>query len=125
LRPADTHTEHVRLDTLEPAVMYRRDTGHLALPSFPTRRSSDLRRGAENASGGTDHGSAGVGFLIGTRVKGQQLGSHPGVTGGLRSEEHTSELQALRHLVCRHPLEKKKFSCDHTLARARRGRVVV
>ena len=41
------------------------------------------RRGAENASGGTDHGSAGVGFLIGTKVKGQQLGSHPGVTGGL------------------------------------------
>jgi uncharacterized protein (DUF1501 family) len=41
------------------------------------------RRGAENASGGTDHGSAGVGFLIGTKVKGQQLGQHPGVTGGL------------------------------------------
>jgi uncharacterized protein (DUF1501 family) len=41
------------------------------------------RRGAENASGGTDHGSAGVGFLIGTKVKGQQLGSHPGVTSGL------------------------------------------
>jgi uncharacterized protein (DUF1501 family) len=41
------------------------------------------RRGAENASGGTDHGSAGVGFLIGTKVKGQMLGSHPGVTSGL------------------------------------------
>src|SRR5947199_2282736 len=25
-----------------------------------------------------------------------------------RSEEHTSELQSLRHLVCRLPLEKKK-----------------
>src|ERR1035438_10849424 len=25
-----------------------------------------------------------------------------------RSEEHTSELQSLRHLVCRHLLEKKK-----------------
>jgi uncharacterized protein (DUF1501 family) len=41
------------------------------------------RRGAENASRGTDHGSAGIGFLIGSRVKGQQLGSFPGVTGGL------------------------------------------
>src|SRR5205814_9621455 len=32
------------------------------------------------------------------------------VYGGvwLRSEEHTSELQSLRHLVCRLPLEKKK-----------------
>src|SRR5438045_6892213 len=28
--------------------------------------------------------------------------------GGHRSEEHTSELQSLRHLVCRLLLEKKK-----------------
>src|SRR5262245_65385422 len=28
--------------------------------------------------------------------------------GGPRSEEHTSELQSLRHLVCRLLLEKKK-----------------
>jgi uncharacterized protein (DUF1501 family) len=44
------------------------------------------RRGAENASGGTDHGSAGIGFLIGAKVKGQQIGSHPGVSGGLDSQ---------------------------------------
>jgi uncharacterized protein (DUF1501 family) len=44
------------------------------------------RRAAENASAGTDHGSAGVGFLIGTKVKGQQLGSHPGVSGGLDAQ---------------------------------------
>src|SRR5262245_64659453 len=31
-----------------------------------------------------------------------------GATRGLRSEEHTSELQSLRHLVCRLLLEKKK-----------------
>src|SRR5262245_62797868 len=31
-----------------------------------------------------------------------------GVRGALRSEEHTSELQSLRHLVCRLLLEKKK-----------------
>src|SRR5437899_10005860 len=30
------------------------------------------------------------------------------VVGGGRSEEHTSELQSLRHLVCRLLLEKKK-----------------
>src|SRR5262245_64678567 len=28
---------------------------------------------------------------------------------GVRSEEHTSELQSLRHLVCRLLLEKKKY----------------
>src|SRR5205814_9213634 len=30
--------------------------------------------------------------------------------GSLRSEEHTSELQSLRHLVCRLLLEKKKIA---------------
>src|SRR5262245_5318506 len=35
-------------------------------------------------------------------------GFHPtGTCGALRSEEHTSELQSLRHLVCRLLLEKK------------------
>src|ERR1035441_11036358 len=29
----------------------------------------------------------------------------------IRSEEHTSELQSLRHLVCRLLLEKKKTDC--------------
>src|SRR5205814_4588068 len=31
----------------------------------------------------------------------------------LRSEEHTSELQSLRHLVCRLLLEKKKYQHKH------------
>src|SRR5947199_6114687 len=35
-------------------------------------------------------------------------GSPDGEGGGVRSEEHTSELQSLRHLVCRLLLEKKK-----------------
>ena len=39
------------------------------------------RRAQENASAGTDHGSAGIGFLIGTSLKGQQIGAFPGVTG--------------------------------------------
>jgi uncharacterized protein (DUF1501 family) len=44
------------------------------------------RRGAENASGGTDHGGGGIGFLIGSKVSGKQIGSHPGITGGLDSQ---------------------------------------
>src|SRR5258705_3385015 len=31
----------------------------------------------------------------------------------IRSEEHTSELQSLRHLVCRLLLEKKKNTTSH------------
>src|SRR5947199_10365854 len=34
--------------------------------------------------------------------------SKTAATMGIRSEEHTSELQSLRHLVCRLLLEKKK-----------------
>src|SRR5205814_7909687 len=33
--------------------------------------------------------------------------------GTFRSEEHTSELQSLRHLVCRLLLEKKKKTKNH------------
>jgi uncharacterized protein (DUF1501 family) len=42
------------------------------------------RRAKENGSDGTDHGSAGIGFLIGTRVRGGMIGEFPGVgPGGL------------------------------------------
>src|SRR5437899_7547317 len=41
--------------------------------------------------------------IDGTVLRG---GHQPGA--GIRSEEHTSELQSLRHLVCRLLLEKKK-----------------
>src|SRR5262245_64637217 len=50
-------------------------------------------------------------------VTGDRLRKYPDPTGTrfrqaaarvLRSEEHTSELQSLRHLVCRLLLEKKK-----------------
>src|SRR5947199_6397313 len=37
------------------------------------------------------------------------------VPGGRRSEEHTSELQSLRHLVCRLLLEKKKLRIERQL----------
>src|SRR2546422_2041356 len=37
---------------------------------------------------------------------------------GLRSEEHTSELQSRLHLVCRLLLEKKKQNHIHTARRA-------
>src|SRR5947199_6686683 len=37
-----------------------------------------------------------------------------------RSEEHTSELQSLRHLVCRLLLEKKKMSGRHPSYRSHR-----
>ena len=41
------------------------------------------RRAQENGSGGTDHGAAGTGFLIGTHAAGKQVGEFPGLSTGL------------------------------------------
>jgi uncharacterized protein (DUF1501 family) len=41
------------------------------------------RRAKENGSAGTDHGAAGVGFLVGTRVAGTMVGEFPGLKDGL------------------------------------------
>ena len=45
------------------------------------------RRAKENGSRGTDHGAAGVGFLIGSTVRGQMIGEFPGLgSGGVDGE---------------------------------------
>ena len=56
------------------------------------------RRAEENGSLGTDHGAAGIGFLIGSRVKGGLVGEFPGLgkldpLGNLRS---TCDYRALQ-----------------------------
>ena len=37
------------------------------------------RRAEENGSLGTDHGAAGIGFVIGSRVRGGMIGEFPGL----------------------------------------------
>jgi uncharacterized protein (DUF1501 family) len=41
------------------------------------------RRARENGSQGTDHGAAGIGFLIGSRLRGGMIGEYPGLQSGL------------------------------------------
>src|SRR5437899_6831454 len=69
--------------------------------SFPARRSSDLERSQAEAAFGPieslDAYDAERAAIEARRVR-------------TRSEEHTSELQSLRHLVCRLLPEKKKTS---------------
>ena len=43
------------------------------------------RRAEENGSNGTDHGAAGMGFLIGSRVRGRAIGEFPGLS---RLDDH-------------------------------------
>src|SRR5205814_10607857 len=85
------------------------------LHSFPTRRSSDLiahsvdqdRRRRINPSTPTRSAKpCSVPFLSNPDLKGK--GPSTASQTSWRSEEHTSELQSLRHLVCRLLLEKKK-----------------
>src|SRR5690349_22252951 len=91
---------------------------HQDLHSFPTRRSSDL----EHATAQGPHPERGTTLLERDEEKDQQRQRHAQhgaaeeekadgariVDAGLRSEEHTSELQSRRDLVCRLLLEKKK-----------------
>src|SRR5436853_47266 len=93
------------------------------LPSFPTRRSSDLTLGGVQLASGsatspaasvtltfagplTEYGSLIDGnyqlaVLAGQVANVGPLDGNGDGAGGDRSEEHTSELQSLRHLVCR------------------------
>jgi uncharacterized protein (DUF1501 family) len=41
------------------------------------------RRARENGSAGTDHGAAGVGYLIGTRATGKMIGQYAGLQSGV------------------------------------------
>src|SRR5947199_5274936 len=70
--------------------------------SFPTRRSSDLA--GRDEAGWMRPGTIYLGSLMPLR----NLEAVRALAARKRSEEHTSELQSLRHLVCRLLLEKKK-----------------
>src|SRR5438045_7327835 len=76
-----------------------------ALHPFPTRRSSDLQMRLPTKL-------SNLLFLGGSPGMIPNRGSHYLLSGKqyiiIRSEEHTSELQSLRQLVCRLLLEKKK-----------------
>src|SRR5205814_6178283 len=85
-------------DFLFKVFVHRRDPH-----SFPTRRSSDLegrRSFLRNVEG------------IESGAECERLAPALSALADGRSEEHTSELQSLRHLVCRLLLEKKKDPDD-------------
>src|SRR5205809_5156622 len=88
---------------------------HRPLPSFPTRRSSDLparqqREGEERAraADAEDGAQKLVGILDCCDVLMAAIQDAYQLLS--RSEEHTSELQSRLHLVCRLLLEKKNSS---------------
>jgi uncharacterized protein (DUF1501 family) len=54
------------------------------------------RRAQENGDSGTDHGAAGAGFLIGSRVTGQMVGEFPGLQTGLDADGNLIETADFR-----------------------------
>src|SRR5436305_13771972 len=85
-------------------VSFSRSGAPRHLPSFPTRRSSDLI-GAGLGNDADD--GAGASAILGRVVVLEYAKLRDGVQIEVRSEEHTSELQSRPHLVCRLLLEKK------------------
>src|SRR5690606_41061519 len=90
-----------------------------ALHSFPTRRSSDLRAHGANGLDASPHGQRREprqrrplrqdgSDLVGAEPATLEQEAQTIHQEGLRSEEHTSELQSRENLVCRLLLEKKK-----------------
>src|SRR5205814_10659780 len=79
---------------------------HRFLHSFPTRRSSDLFSRLSIFSNIEMNWRIVAGMIH--VLHAQMVGSTCIMPATIRSEEHTSELQSLRHLVCRLLLEKKK-----------------
>src|SRR5438045_9788019 len=85
---------------------FSRSADHRDLHSFPTRRSSDLV-----AAGGGITVPIAIYLIVnagGPGAGGWGAAMSTDTAFDIRSEEHTSELQSLRHLVCRLLLEKKK-----------------
>src|SRR5205814_9651415 len=92
-------------------VSFQRVRHPRALPSFPTRRSSDLWRREWSESSSLVNADRLPYRRSFRATAGASAAYAPAVARKLRryrSEEHTSELQSLRHLVCRLLLEKKK-----------------
>src|SRR5947209_11487705 len=99
-------------------MIHYRYADHQNIPSFPTRRSSDLTKPPRKPASwsrsspiarrtSTSATAAGISRTA-TRTRGRRAcGSTP---CDRRSEEHTSELQSRQYLVCRLLLEKKKES---------------
>src|SRR5262249_62096947 len=103
---------------LFPPSLFYSPPHHRDLPSFPTRRSSDLFRlllDGEEDQGFLAADVAQPCVLMDVLLLVPEAVPQAGRGGeyvenilDVRSEEHTSELQSLTNLVCRLLLEKKK-----------------
>src|SRR5262249_62216490 len=107
------------LPCLLPLVLFSGTRAPRHPPPSPTRRSSDLAPDVglalQAAAGGALPLRLGRQPLAGPlRVGHRVVPGDLGRRGGLRSEEHTSELQSLTNLVCRLLLAKKTITTRYS-----------
>src|SRR2546422_5523516 len=89
--------------------MIRRPPRSTLFPYTTLFRSRDPLRGAGDEHRGARRGRGPAPLqVVGERFAHAALAARALGDGGVRSEEHTSELQSRLHLVCRLLLEKKK-----------------
>src|SRR5439155_14248683 len=105
--PTPPHASHI----LCPYFLFYENCLHQDQHSFPTRRSSDLKKlvqkfGEEKVTE----------FVLKDAFYYIQKEASFSTNSVTRSEEHTSELQSRGHLVCRLLLEKKKTNHHLTFA---------
>src|SRR5262249_61834159 len=96
------HTLLTRHLPIPPFLSFQRPGPLRDLHSFPTRRSSDLPAAPRAPTGSRRHrGTAAP--MGGRAARAAAAGPRPGRAprSSWGSEEHTSELQSLTHLVCR------------------------
>src|SRR5438045_7851568 len=95
------------LSTLFPyTTLFRSSLGGAPASAFAQQSASNNFVGSQMITGNLNIAGAGNGIKF---PDGTILTTATNNSGGAgRSEEHTSELQSLRHLVCRLLLEKKK-----------------
>jgi uncharacterized protein (DUF1501 family) len=100
----DTHSDEVETlatnlgRTVESVLAFQRDLEARGIDDrVVIQLWSEFGRRPEENGSGTDHGAAGVSFLIGSRVKGQMVGEFPGLTKLDPNENlvNTSDFRAL------------------------------
>src|SRR5438445_7611216 len=89
-------------------IVFYRYHYHRHLPSFPTRRSSDLSCTSTNSPFACTAGTSASRADCRCSCARALISRASREAKESRSEEHTSELQSRQYLVCRLLLEKKK-----------------
>jgi uncharacterized protein (DUF1501 family) len=97
---ADTLAEGLKL-TSDTLLAFQRDLEARGLADrVLTLVWSEFGRRAEENGSGTDHGAAGIGFLMGTRVRGTMIGEFPGLKNGLDEDGNLKATVDYRSVYC-------------------------